>query len=718
MVNLIGVNDTPIANTQSVSPTEDTTYTGILTGSDVDNSALTYTISAQATKGVVTITNVNTGAFTYVPNLNATGGDSFTFTVNDGAVGSTPATITVNIAAVNDTPIANAQTISPTEDTAYTGTLTGSDIEGSTLTYFLLSQGNKGLVTITNTTTGAFTYVPNANENGLDSFTFKVNDGTVDSAPAIVSVNILAVQDAPTIAPIATVVYNNTNAADTFANNTGTIVASDVDENTVFTYGISGLNVVLSNGTATRVGQYGTLVVNTLTGAYTYTPNHSAVDQLSGNASDQFMVTVSDGINSATTSYLVNLVDLESPSISLTSSVAEVGINQTAAITFVFSEVPVGFSTSAISVTNGAISSLLVTGNPKIYNAVFTPTVGVSGVATITVNGVYTDAAGNSGTSGNLIPSIEVHTIQAPLMPTTSPAPGSGGSSTVSLVDPNTGAIIGTMVPFEGFKGEIRTAAGDIDGDGNMDMVVAPGAGGGPAIMVMDPQTGEVKQTFFAFDPAFAGGVYITLSDVNNDGSLDIIAGAGAGGGPHVKIFDGSTGRVLKSFFAYAEEFRGGVSVASVDINQDGILDLITGAGPGGSAHVKVYNGANGNLISEWFAYPIDFRGGVYVAAGDIGNTGRFVVVTGAGSGGAPVVAVWDPFDGMLISQFMAYDPVFTGGVRVGVSDGNFDGVLDLITGPGPGGAPLVKGFSFPALDLLFSFFSGDPTNTKGVFVS
>ncbi len=95
-----------------------------------------------------------------------------------------------------------------------------------------------------------------------------------------------------------------------------------------------------------------------------------------------------------------------------------------------------------------------------------------------------------------------------------------------------------------------------------------------------------------------------------------------------------------------------------------------------------------------------------------------FVVVTGAGSGGAPVVAVWDPFDGMLISQFMAYDPVFTGGVRVGVSDGNFDGVLDLITGPGPGGAPLVKGFSFPALDLLFSFFSGDPTNTKGVFVS
>jgi hypothetical protein len=52
------------------------------------------------------------------------------------------------------------------------------------------------------------------------------------------------------------------------------------------------------------------------------------------------------------------------------------------------------------------------------------------------------------------------------------------------------------------------------------------------------------------------------------------------------------------------------------------------------------------------------------------------------------------------------------------VSDGNFDGVLDLITGPGPGGAPQVKGFSFPTLDLLFSFYSGEESNTGGIFVS
>ena len=66
----------------------------------------------------------------------------------------------------------------------------------------------------------------------------------------------------------------------------------------------------------------------------------------------------------------------------------------------------------------------------------------------------------------------------------------------------------------------------------------------------------------------------------------------------------------------------------------------------------------------------------------------------------------------------MAYAESFTGGVRVAVNDGNGDGIADIVTGAGAGGAPQVNVFDFPDLDLLFSFFSGDPTNTNGVFVS
>ena len=87
----------------------------------------------------------------------------------------------------------------------------------------------------------------------------------------------------------------------------------------------------------------------------------------------------------------------------------------------------------------------------------------------------------------------------------------------------------------------------------------------------------------------------------------------------------------------------------------DGLIDLVTGAGPGGAPHVKVFDGATNSIISQWYAYPVSFTGGVFVAVGDIGNDGTFEVVTGAGQGGSPVVAVWDPNTGALLAQFMAY---------------------------------------------------------------
>jgi hypothetical protein len=305
----------------------------------------------------------------------------------------------------------------------------------------------------------------------------------------------------------------------------------------------------------------------------------------------------------------------------------------------------------------------------------------------------------------------------APLVVGTPASTSSGGSSTVTLYDPVTGAEAGTAVPFPGFSGPVKVVSGDFNGDGVAEIIAGAGFGGGPAIAVLNSQTGEVMEAFFAFDQAFTGGVFVAVQDVNNDGILDIIASAGPGGGPEVRIFDGNGLTVLRSFYAYAVDFTGGVSVATIDFNNDGILDIVTGAGPGGAPHVKVFNGATNAIISQWYAYPVSFTGGVFVAIGDIGNDGTFEVVTGAGQGGAPVVAVWDPFTGAPLAQFMAYTESFTGGVRVGVNDGNGDGIADIVTGAGPSGGPHVKAFSFPALDLLFSFYSGEQSNTGGVFV-
>jgi hypothetical protein len=478
------------------------------------------------------------------------------------------------------------------------------------------------------------------------------------------------------------------------------------------TIGKTGTSVVITGSNFTNVSQ----VSFNGTAQPTYTvnsPTQITTTVPSGATTGAISITTIAGTATSTSSFTV---DNTAPTLNISANPGSLKANQTSTITFTFSEVVTGFSSSIITVTNGTLSSPMASSS-NVYTAIFTPTLGIKADGTIAVSNNYFDLAGNQGTASSLTPPITINTIQTPLV-TGSAATTQGGSSVVSLVDPDTGAIIGSAAPFPGFTGEIRVVSGDFNNDGKVDIIAAAGPGGGPAVSILDSETGEVLQSFFAFDPAFTGGVFIAVRDFNGDGILDIIAGAGAGGGPEVRIFNGNSLSVIKSFFAYAEDFIGGVSVASVDFNNDGILDLVTGAGAGGAPHVKVFDGATSSILSQWYAYPASFTGGVFVAAGDIGNDGNIEVVTGAGSGGAPVVAVWDPYTGALLAQFMAYAEDFTGGVRVGVSDGNFDGILDLVTGAGPGGGPQVNGFSFPTLDLLFSFFSGDPANTQGVFVS
>src|SRR5204863_7714922 len=115
--------------------------------------------------------------------------------------------------------------------------------------------------------------------------------------------------------------------------------------------------------------------------------------------------------------------------------------------------------------------------------------------------------------------------------------------------------------------------------------------------------------------PNFTGGVRVATGDVNGDGYDDLITAAGAGGGPHVKVFDGKTGALLREFMAYDAAFTGGVYVAAGDVNGDGKADIVTGVGVGGGPHVKAFSGADGSVLASFMAYDANFLGGVYVAA-------------------------------------------------------------------------------------------------------
>jgi len=314
----------------------------------------------------------------------------------------------------------------------------------------------------------------------------------------------------------------------------------------------------------------------------------------------------------------------------------------------------------------------------------------------------------------NNIGKVRIVPNPAPLLAATTPT---SSDSRVTLYNSSTAANLGFVNPFPGFTGVISTATGSFSNNGIAYTVAAAGPGGGPAIAIVNTQTGEVTKSFFAYDPSFSGGVTIALADYNNDGVLDLVTGAGAGGGPQVNIFDGSNFSLIKSFFAFDSSFRGGVNVGAGDINQDGFMDIVAAAGAGGGPEVRIFDGATLAVISQWYAYESSFSGGVTVAVGDLGEDGVLEVVTGAGSGGSPLVKVFNANTGAFITQFLAYADSFKGGISVGINDGDGNGTLDIITGAGPGGGPQVNAFDYPTLDLLFSFYSGDSTNTKGVVV-
>ena len=285
-------NTAPVANPQSVTTVEDTAVAITLSGSDAEAAPLTFAVVSGPANGTLSGTPPN---LTYAPNLNFNGSDSFTFKANDGELDSAPATVSITITPVNDAPVADNLSVTTLEDTAVVITLTGSDLEGSPLTFAVLTGPTKG------TLSGAapnLTYTPNANVNGSDSFTFKVTDGQLDSAAATVSINVMPVNDAPTISNIAnrTIAKNSSTGPIAFTvgdmdNNPGGLIVSATSSNPTL---VPACNI--------RFGGFGANRTVTLT------PTRKKV----GSAT--ITITVSDGLATASTSFTITVIHSNHPS--------------------------------------------------------------------------------------------------------------------------------------------------------------------------------------------------------------------------------------------------------------------------------------------------------------------------------------------------------------------------------------------------------------------
>ncbi len=130
------------------------------------------------------------------------GSSTIRMTVSDGLLTATD-TFEVNVSSVNDPPTAYSGAVTTTEDTAVTGTLRGADLDGNPLTFSILAPATRGTVILTNPSTGLFSYTPDPDLNGTDSFSFKVSDGSDESDAATLTITVTPVDDPPVISSVA-----------------------------------------------------------------------------------------------------------------------------------------------------------------------------------------------------------------------------------------------------------------------------------------------------------------------------------------------------------------------------------------------------------------------------------------------------------------------------------------------------------------------------------
>lgn len=244
------------------------------------------------------------------------------------------------------------------------------------------------------------------------------------------------------------------------------------------------------------------------------------------------------------------------------------------------------------------------------------------------------------------------------------PTPGSGNSPVLKIMNLSTGEMQREIPIFDsGFKGGVFMDVSDIDGDGVDEFLVGAGPSGGPHVKLLRADGSEML-SFFAFASEFRGGASVAFVDTNNDGIKEIVVAAGPGGGPHVKIFS-VDGTLLSSFFAFDVSFSGGVFLAAGDLGGDGQWEIVLGPGPGGRPHVRVLDAQTLDNKFEFLAYDSAFLGGVRLSIKDYEMDGSLDLLTGAGPGGGAHVKIFNGRTLELVDQFFANDLEFRDGVFV-----------------------------------------------------
>jgi hypothetical protein len=260
----------------------------------------------------------------------------------------------------------------------------------------------------------------------------------------------------------------------------------------------------------------------------------------------------------------------------------------------------------------------------------------------------------------------------------------------------------------------VNIASGDVDDDGLDEIIIGRARGDEPKVSVYS-HTGRLQSEFFAYNVNFKGGVSVASCDLDNNGRDEIIAGAGQGGGPHVRVFDDLGNAIVnKGFFAFDEKFSGGVNVACGDINNNRLNEIVVSTDFSEISQVKIFSRMGTQLGNPFDVKEINGYLGTNLALSDFFGDGTAEIIIASDYGDGPNVVILDNY-GTHVSTFQAYSQYFQGGVSL--SSYKNEKSRYVLTGAGIGGGPHAKLFDIHG-NLIREKFAFDSNFLGGISVT
>lgn len=213
----------------------------------------------------------------------------------------------------------------------------------------------------------------------------------------------------------------------------------------------------------------------------------------------------------------------------------------------------------------------------------------------------------------------------------------------------------------------------DVNGNGMRDLLVVS-----QNKITVWRDDGQVYMRLFPYTARYQGNLQIALGDITGDGEVEIIVAPTDGYPAPIKIYSRHGVKIRNEFYPFGPAYTGGYTLAVGDVLGMSPQEIIVGTGKGVQSTVSIF-GDGFELKQEWHVYDAAFTGGISVAAGDVDGEGYDEIVVGAGKGKKPEIRVYDSVGKQLYDQFLAYTAVNEPGIGVQVVDVDFDGKEDIV---------------------------------------